>query len=353
MSAGVTEAAPEVQDGAEARRRDRILGIAGVVLVLLLVLEVSTRVIESRLPDPLVWHSYETQRKVEQMDDLAATGVDVVFFGSSMVNAAVIPALFESTAGGGITAYNAALSSGTPRLTAAWGLNVVLPRLRPKLVVIGTSSVDMTDNGRARTLFYDGFRNSPAGLEVLGTEDILDRTDRFLREHLALWAHRAELRDPAALWDAVRGNEPTVDGPTESMDARGHLTNLEAQPFDQRPFRDGIAGVSVWGLGTEDPGALRRLIAGAEATGARVVLVDLPITAEYIAFHPRGDADYQASKRAIAEMANDTGAGLIDLDQPRDHALFADELHLNGDGARRFTATLANALRAQDALPRR
>ena len=353
MSVDVTQPAAAVQGGAPTRRGQRLLAIGGVMLALLLVLELGARAIEGRLATPLVWHTYEAQRKVEQMDARATTGVDVVFLGSSMSNTAMIPSLFESTVGGGITAYNAALNSGTPRLSEAWGLRVMLPRLHPKLVVIGVSSADMTDNGAGRTVFFDAMRDSPGGRESLGRESIVDRTDRVLRDHLALWAHRAELRNPTALWDAIRGTKPPGDLGADSLDEQGRMTYFDDWQFDQRPPRARIPGVSEWGLGTQDPGALRRLIAGAQHSGARVVLVDLPVTPEYIAYHPRGDADYQESKRAIGEMARDTGVGLIDLDQTRDHGLFADELHLNHKGATAFTVALTDALRAEGALPSR
>jgi hypothetical protein len=284
------------------------------------------------------------------MDAMSARGADVVFLGTSMVNAAVIPSVFD--AGAGLTSYNAALSSGTPRLMEAWALHVVIPRVHPKVVVIGVSSVDLTDAGVSETAFFDAFRDSPAGREALGRETLLDRTDRWLRDHVALWDHRTELRDPAAVLDAIRGKTPTQDSVAASMDPQGHLTNLDNQSFLQT-HRSGIAGVSIWSLGTEEPNALRRLIAGVEATGARAVLVEMPVTPEYIAFHPRGDADYAAFKQAIAGIAQTTSVPLIDLDQPRDHALFADELHLNRVGAIQFSAALARALRDDGTLTSR
>jgi hypothetical protein len=321
------------------------------MLAVLAALELGTRAIERWLPTPLVWHSYEAQRKVEQMDQRAPHGVDVVFLGTSMTNAAVIPSLFDSTYGGGITAYNAALSSGRPRLMEAWGLHVVLPRLHPRLVVIGVSSLDMTDNAAAETAFLDAFRDSPAGREALGREDAVDRTDRWLREHFELWNHRAEVRSPETLLDALRGKTPPDDPVAASIDRDGYVSFKNDQQFATRPAGDGIAGVSAWSLGTEEPAALRRLLAGIEATGARAVLVELPITAEYVAHHPRKEADYAEFKTAIADLAHGANADLIDLDQARDHALFADEVHVNHTGAAQFTVALANAVRATGALP--
>lgn len=336
--------------GTVAPRRYRRTAVAAAVCVLV-VLELGARAVAERLPDPLEWHSYEVQRKVEQIDGRREQGADVVFLGTSMVNAAVIPSVFEDVAGGGVTAYNAGLSSSIPRLTEPWALEVVLPRLRPRLVVIGVSSLDLTDAGVARTAFFDAFLDSAGGRQVLGRERLLDRADRWLRDRSALWRHRAELRVPRLAIDAVRGREPPVDEVAGSIDDGGWVGNLAGQRFEDRPQRDGIAGVSVWSLGTEDPAALRRLVAGIRDGGATPVLVKMPVTDEYVAFHPNGERDYAAFEHAIGELASDEEVALLDLAWSRDTALFADELHLNRAGAVELTTRLAEALDREGLLP--
>jgi hypothetical protein len=335
--------------GSMAERTRRALAIGAVVVAVLGVLELTTRALADHLPEPLVFHSYEAQRKVEQMD--AIGDVDVVFLGTSMANDAAVPSVFSEAAGGDVTAYNASLSSGIPQFMEPWALQVVLPRLHPKLVVIGLSSGDLTDAGEARTVFFDAFRDSPAGRELLDRESILDRTDRFLREHLALWAHRAELRDPDAVFAAIRGEKPEEDPVTASIDADGHPSFGQDQRFEDRPPQAGIAGVSVWSPGTRDAAALRRLVAGVEAEGGRVVFVEMPVTEEYIARHPRGNEDYLQFEQMLSRLAADLGVPLLDLDQDRDHSLFSDELHLNTVGAERFSVALAHDLSAAGLLP--
>ena len=239
-------------EGGGRGRRWRVAVLA--ILVVLVGLEAGARALDERLPEPLVWHSFETQRKVEQIDALAAAeGVDVAFVGTSMVNAAVIPSVFEEAAGGDVSAYNAGLSSGIPRLIEQWTLHLVVPRLDPELVVIGVSSLDMTDAGVARTAFLDAFLDSDGGRELLDDESPLDRADRWLREHSALWEHRAELRDPGAVLDAVAGRDPDDDEVAASIDGGGFVGNLVGQAFEDRPPRDGIVGVSVWSPGRRGP----------------------------------------------------------------------------------------------------
>lgn len=334
-----------------ARRR-----VASVLVVMLAVcgaLEVGVRVIDDRLPEPLVWPSFEAQRKVDQMDQRAGQPVDVVFLGTSMMNAGVIPSLFVSTAGADISAYNASLSSGRPELMEFWSLHVVVPRLHPRLVVIGVTSGDINDNVSSDRAFLDAFSDSPGGLAALDRESALDRTDDWLRGHVALWRHRNELRDPSAVWDAVRGNTAAVDPVAASIDAEGHVTYRGDATFTPRPTEQGIAGVGNWTLGTEQPNALRRLIAGLQASGARVVLVQLPITEDFIDRHPRKGADYAQAKLAIADLARGANVDLLDLDGIRDHADFADEIHLNRKGATKFTVALVNAMRTSGELPSR
>lgn len=325
-----------------------------VVLAGALVLassEVGVRTIEDELPDPLLWHSHETQRKVEQIDQRSGDGVDVVFFGTSMVNAAVIPSEFEALVEGDVETYNAGLSSGQPLLMEAWSLDVVIPKLSPDLVVIAVSSVDLSDAGDGATVFYDAFVDSPGGERALGTENALERSDRWLQNRSALVANRASLRDPRALWDAIRGEEPAGDPVALSIDDDGYGSFRNTQQFEDRVRQDGIAGVTRWSLGPRNIAALQGMIAGARADGAQVVLVQLPVTKEYVDEHPNGADDYASFERALREIADPVAVPVLDLDAMTDHRFFSDELHLNVDGARLFTRSLADAMTAAGLFP--
>ena len=347
---GASVAAPAGPPPLLSRHRGR--RVVAILVAFLAVLEVGVRLVEDRLPEPLEWHSFEAQRKAEQIAALAADGgVDVVFLGTSMVNAAVITSVFTAAAGDGLTAYNAGLSSGIPRLVEDWAVHLVLPALRPRLVVLGVSSVDLTDAGVGRTVFLDAFRRSAAGRELLGTESTIDRANRWLRSTSALYAHRAELRDPRVVADLLTGADPDRDAVAASIDEGGFVNFRADQQFEDRPPRDGIASLSVWEPGVEDRAALLRTIAAAEELGATVVLVELPVTEEYVAFHPDGAADYDEFEDMLAELAAEAGVPVLDLDVDRDHVRFADELHLNRRGATEFSEDLAAALRSAGLLP--
>jgi hypothetical protein len=308
------------------------------------VAEVGTRLIASNLPPPLLWHSYETQQKVRQMDAIGRLGgADVVFLGPSLMDSGLEPAIVDANLGGGVVAYNAALASSIPRMTEVWAMDVVIPRLHPKVLVLGVDSYDLTDAGAGRTVFYDAFRRSPGAQQAMGTESLTREVDRWLGRHSALWDHRFQLRDPKTAAKAILGRTPAQDPEAATLEPNGR------QSFDQN-FQFAVRGhgvdVSRWSLGRQDPSATDQLIARARALHISVVLVSMPVTNEFVLKHPHGEADYQTFGVALRALASRDGVVLVDLSQMRDHAYFADEIHLNRNGAQAFSTRISDALRA-------
>jgi hypothetical protein len=317
--------------------------VVAVMLAVVLVLELGIRLLASHLPEPLVWHSYETQRKVHQMDELAKKGgADIVFVGSSMMDTGLEPNTIQARLGGRTVAYNASLASSIPRMTELWALDVVLPRLHPKVLVLGVDSFDLADTPSNRTVFYDAFVRSAGGRGAIGRDGVLQKTDRWLSDRLALWNHRFELRDPKAVVKAVFGRPPAQDREAAALEANGRQTLGQDQQFVDRAGLD----TSHWALGTKDSAAIDRLIARAESRGTKVVLVDLPVTNEFVARHPHGQADYDTFRTALQAQAHRDGAELILMDSLRDESLFGDELHLNRRGAQVFSTELAHSLQS-------
>lgn len=341
-------------DGVRVERRDAapwppVWRLAVAAVVALVVAELGARAAAPRLVEPLRFHSYEAQRKVEQMD--GHEPVDVVFVGNSMSNVGFVPSAFSSALGGDVTAYNASLSSAIPRLVDVWTRSVVLPRLRPRVLVIGLTSFDLSDEPPGRTAFFDAYVASPGGRAALRDESAADRVERALEDRSELLANRVELRDPEQLLDALRGDEPPPDPVVESIDADGYMAFRNTQQFDERPPGGPGLNLTSWSLGVDDPLALHRLITTAQADGVRVVLVQLPVTPEYLARHPHPD-DYARFESAVAAIAADTGADVLDLDGVvgTDHTYFADEVHLNARGSAVLTEAVARGLRDLGAI---
>ena len=114
------------------------------VIVVLVAAELGTRAIASGLPAPLQWQSYETQRKVEQIDALSHHGgADIVFLGSSLTDVGFEPSVIDKEIGGGVTSYNAGLASSIPRMDVDWAESVVIPKLHPKMLVLGLGAYDL------------------------------------------------------------------------------------------------------------------------------------------------------------------------------------------------------------------
>ena len=334
---------------ASATRRN-LAGVVVVVVAVLAVAELGTRAIDANLPQPLAWHNFETQKKVGQMNRLrAAGGADVVFLGNSMMNVGVDPAVVDDAVPG-IHAYNASIGSAVPRQTEPWALDVVLPRLHPKLAVIGVTSFEFTDTGLGRTAFLDAFLASRGAKQAMGRESTTDRVDRWLRARSAFWDHRFELRKPRVVIDAIRGRKPAETREVATISPLGYEGYLNTQRFENRVLGAGL-DVSKWAPGTRDVGALDRLVRGLQARHVVVALVSMPVTAEYIAGHPHGMADFDRFSEMLRGLAQRDGAALIELDLGRQHQYFADEVHLRRTGNEEFTRQLLGELRARNLLP--
>jgi hypothetical protein len=323
----------------------RLLKVLSGVLALLLLAELSARVLEDRLPEPLVWHTPEAQYKVHQMDRLSARGgAQIVLLGTSQVISGLNPEIIDAAIGGRSQVYNAALASGVPRLMDPWTTDVVIPRLHPKVLIIGVSSYDFKDDERDLR-FIDGFLGSPAGLRATGRAGVDDDVDWWLRQHVVLWNERFSLRDPQTVLDAVRGEPLPVDPELQRMSEYGWLDLKNEFVPNLR------INVTDWAIGTRNVSALTHLLETARSDGITTVLVNMPVTQEYVDFHPHGEADYAAFGASLARLADQTGAVLLDFDSIRDHQYYADLVHLDSSGATLLTNDVVAELGKQHVLP--
>ena len=329
-------------------RRGRLLLILAVTAGLLLVAEGVARALDDELPPLLRYHSYEADLKVERMDDLGQEGgAAVAFVGTSLVYG-IDPAALPRSVDGRPAGYNAALASGIPLLIRPWTTHAVLPRLAPDLLVVGLTSYELSDDPFA-VVQAEAFASSDGARRDRDDAGALDRVDRWLGEHSALWEHRSALRDPSTLLDAVRGDGFELDAVTASLQPSGRPSYRERTRFEDR-LQPGGGGLGRWEIGTDNVAALRGLLREARAAGVEVALVNMPVTEEYVARHPRGAADYEAYRAFLRDLAEEEDVPLIDGHGLTDHRFFADEVHLNLEGAQAFTALLVDALRAHGLL---
>lgn len=332
--------------GRRLRHRRRVPVALVVALLVVLAGEVTTRAVASRLDPPLRWQNWETQNKVDRIDALAARGgASVVFVGSSMVNAAVDPDAFDRVEPRDRPSFNAAINGADARLVEPWLLDVVVPRLRPQTVVIGVSSRDLNDHASHRQ--FDLFRTSDEGRWVMRHRSLPDRLERAAERWSYLVRYRDDLRRPrriAGQHDPLR--EVARIGPLgqlRALDIYAHADYAVTPRFVREARSDALRDYSIGGAQTA---ALRRTVTGLRARGVRVVLLEMPVTQDAIALHPRGAADYERFTTRLREVAGATGAEIVDLTGAFGSTrFFFDPFHLNGSGRAAFTVALGTRLR--------
>jgi hypothetical protein len=328
------------------------LAAIGVMLAVVVLAEVGVRALGRHLPEPDLWADSSTATKVTQMDALEEGQgcVDVVFAGNSMTRDGIDPAVFTAADAGGRTAYNAALDAATPELIERWVPDEVIPRLAPDTVVIGLTSFDFNEGAALTASALEAFDTAPET-----RDDLLGRLEQPFIEHVALFRHRVELRDPEVVWDSLgrwrRGEE------AEHPDAAGipDLLGPAGQGLSRRELTYGGSAVAQqllvdqllndYSPSDDQAQALTDLTEQLEGDDTQVVLLLLPVTDDYQALHPDGAADYEAFRQEVLALGEKAHAAVVDAhDWAPGDELFADTHHLNGQGADAFSAALPGLL---------
>lgn len=303
------------------------------------------RMVEARVDTPVVWGSRTLDAKVDQIEALSAQGgVDVVFIGSSIVDVGIDPAKFVQRSSWAESAYNASVSAASPRVLEAWAEEVVLPLLKPKVLVIGMSSRALNDNGTNQQAAFDRYINSGGRADYLGIAGLDRRIEAAIEAGSSLFRLRGELRSPRTFIDNV-----TTETRGPSITRLGHQRRLRNNDYEvTQEFRERIAGqvLNDYSVGGHEMTALRGMVDTALAMGVRVYVIDMPVVEEdYISLHPRGAADHELYEAALAELARDerfTTASARDVVPMAES--YADPLHLNAQGSRLLARWLANLI---------
>ena len=337
------ETARPTQTATPEHRRGRALTVVVAVMALVvLVAEIGVRAAAPKLRDPLLWPDWEAQHKVAAMDALAARGgASVVFVGSSMVNAGANPALASRLLSQRRPAFNASLNGSDMFTTDMWARKVVVPRLHPKVVVIGFSSGELNANWEEPGL-QRRFLQSPYGKHV-AKGGLLNRAEVWLIEHSYLIRYRSLFRTPV---DALFGEDRAdVNG---RVDGFGRLIALDK--YQDRAYTRGLTrDLGVWDTVFENyhPGgyqfeALDRLVDDLTSQNIRVVLVRMPVTKDVVPLHPNGEADRDAFGRALARFVTAHPVTFFDAESAVGDSpdLYVDPLHLNNIGMDRATEAI-------------
>jgi hypothetical protein len=321
------------------------LATVAAILAVLLLAEGAMRMVEARVDTPVAWGSRILDEKVDQIKELSTRGgVDVVFIGSSIVDVGIDPAKFVQRSNWAESAYNASVSAASPRVLEAWAEEVVLPLLKPKVMVIGLSSRALNDNGANQQAAFDRYINSSGRADHLGIAGLDRKIEAAIEAGSSLFRLRGELRSPHTFVENV-----TTETQGPSVTRLGYQRRLRNNDYEvTREFRERISGkvLNDYAVGGDELTALRGMIDTALAMGVSVYVVDMPVVEEdYIGLHPQGAADHALYEAALAELARDERfitASARDVVPLTDS--FADPLHLNARGSRLLARWLATTI---------
>jgi hypothetical protein len=338
-----------------------------VVLWFVLGLVVLDRAVAARAR---LWDGYDHHPYRELMARCRESRWDLLVVGGSPAMCALDPAVLAGTPwpdGPLRTAYNLGLPLATAEevcLAAEYG-----PAAPPRLLVYGATATDFNNRRVERGAAEHLMTVADFGRAVSGRPASSWRYTRFfVGERLAqawqLFYHRRGVRRWLA--DTADGLWPGIC-PAAAAEARTELAvstllrtglgNCLHQPvtaavrLDARKaagqITDNFPFMDDYRVGEAYLACLDRMLAGAAARGVQVVIVDVPVPADLDQrLFPEQFAAYRAALARAATAhgvpvvwATTATVGLTDAD-------FSDLVHLNGNGAARFSGWLRETLAA-------
>jgi hypothetical protein len=195
--------------------RSRLLASIASAIAVVLLAELEVRAFQGSLPEPVEWYDARAQVKIEQMERLRRKErrVDFVFAGTSMVLRGINPKVFDEASPERSASYNAGLLAGLPPIMERWVLEEVEPRLKPRVVVYGVSSIDFHARRYKRPL--QSYERAPATRKGL-----MASLQRLCARKLNLVRFRPILRDPQ-VWKNPKQKLIQKEGPVERARTHG------------------------------------------------------------------------------------------------------------------------------------
>jgi len=327
-----TEAAARTRRTAPPYRRAVVISLA-----VLVVAELALRLSAPLLPPPQVWPYPEVQSKAVEMTDLGREGgAGTVFVGSSIVDVGLDPAAYDALSPQARPTYNAGLLSGSLGEVRAWTEDFVVPALHPSTVVIGVSPRELNGGDPTLAGIDNAFSDSAEVRRVTGRETLMMSVDRLLRQYSYLFRYRSLLRQPHQLWQSPNHPASLVDltdlGMETTMVNRSHrpLTPLVTQQF---------SWLQSYRFGRDRLAILTDLVRHLHAAGIRVVVLDMPTSADALTLLPRHENDYADFAQRVRAAVIGPGVDYVSAGTwPAE--LFVDPVHVNGAGAARLTRLL-------------
>lgn len=328
------------------RRRRRVGTVVAVAVAMAVVVaaEGTARLVQSSLRQPQAWPTAELQHKFDRTAILARTHqVQTVLFGDSLMDAGADPALFSTNPA---RVFNASLAGETLPVIASWATKVVVPRLRPKTVVLGFSINVLNQGLQGAAAVAHAYSASRVVQVAEGGGDAIDHIDAWLRRGFAVYRDRPMLRAPFAPPSETEG--ATIYDPLLSLDGWNEgfqAGRLAADRASSVSASAQLAGniMQNFSIGPAQVAELGSLIDKLRSEHVTVVLVLVPVSRDFVAATPGGQAGYEAAvDRLLSIGAHHAAATLTAGIWPTQD--FADAAHLNRTGSTAFSTWLARAL---------
>ena len=326
----------------------RTVAVAIVAILVLACAEVFVRIRSDQLPPHQIWSSPEMQYKATQIRALQESGgASVVFLGSSSIDAAVDASAITDPQDPR-PAYNAGLGGGSAAMISTWAREVV-PRLKPRVVVLGLGGRELNPNNKTENDLDRNFFASPAVKHLRGKETTLDTAERHLESWSALFKYRTVMRQPQYMeklfgfGDAPGPNYYGQVVTPSGQHLRFHDVSYTFGPSVRRLYT--TRALNHFRVGPRRVAQVRTLLSYLDARGIRVILVNMPVTQDFVDLHPRGRTDYDLVPPVLKGQADAVGATFFNPGV-WEQAYFADPGHMNARGSVRFTTLLQEQITA-------
>ena len=321
----------------------------GMVLGFVVVLfsaEGAARLVALRLGESSGWNDPGLAMQARNMSRVGEEpgGAEVVVLGSSATGEGVDPDRLARASQAYDSAYNAWHAGAPARSLDLFARSLVLPILRPKVVVIGLTSEQLNDNGSGH-FSHDALESSPARPRVPGDGTAAERIVREVANLSYFVRLRETLRRPNELLDALKAGP---DNNPYEINSRGMSTSTRDQELRLTPrhLEQNREALADYEVGSVELPAFRDLVRRLRSGGIRVLIVNMPVLEDaYLPLHPRGALDNDRYEAALEALTRDEGLAYLDTTKESwGPEWFADENHVNGRGSARLTDLVAGAV---------
>jgi hypothetical protein len=281
----------------------------------------------------------------DELLSVAGDDLDLLVVGSSSVGIAIRPGDLTEDGAAGL-GYNYWLAGTPMRSVELLTREVLLDRSSPSTVIIGVTMREFTS-----TLSLDthlaALEASPAFRNAAGRQAWLDPLDDWLQRHSALARHRAAFRDPIKLKDELLA-PATVPDLVEGdghIDGRGD-NSLADEPADH--LAQERAAMAHFTVAPAEVTALGDLLDELHQRGIRALVVNLPVTDQFIGMADGGQTAYDSYVTVVEDATlSHHGEWLDAMQQSWPDRYFGDVSHVNELGIQELRPMVVAALQAR------